>query len=101
MAAKKGHVKSGGRVAGTLNHQTSELRSFVSEIIYNNMQKIQADIEGLEPDKRIALFEKLLHFVLPKPQAAEFPIESGLVRYSCGTKTWVIPSNVIPSNDEG
>ena len=98
MGRNKGAKKTGGRTPGTLNHQTSELRSFVSEIIYDNMSTIKSDIEGLEPDKRIALFEKLLHFVLPKPQAAEFPIESGLMRCSCGSKTWVIPSN---NNNEG
>ena len=93
MAAIKGHKKAGGREKGTLNRQTAELRQFISGIIYENMPKIRADIEALEPERRIAIFEKLLSYVLPKPQAAEFPTEAGLMTVRSGNSSWVISAS--------
>lgn len=93
MSREKGTPKTGGRQAGTLNKQTAELRQFVGEIIYDNMPKIKADIETIEPEKRLALFEKLLSYVLPKPQSSMFPIEDGLMRVSSGSQSWVIPDD--------
>ena len=93
MSREKGTQKTGGREKGTLNKQTAELRNFVSEIIFSNMDKIKSDFEELEPEKRLMLFEKLLNYVLPKPQPADFPIESGLQRVHYGNKSFIITAN--------
>ena len=85
----KGSPKTGGREKGTLNKQTAELRAFVSEIIYSNMEQVKKDIVKVEPEKRLALFEKLLSYVLPKPQGASFPLEDGLTRMIVGKKEYI------------
>jgi len=86
----KGSPKTGGREKGTLNKQTAELRAFVSEIIYSNMEQVKKDIVKVEPEKRLALFEKLLSYVLPKPQGTSFPLEDGLTRLHVGNKTYTV-----------
>jgi len=93
MSRKKGTKKTGGREKGALNKQTAEIRQFVSEIVFENMNTIKTDISKLEADKRLIVLEKLLSYVLPKPQAAEFPIENGLCRVRCGSQSWVIANS--------
>ena len=91
MAQKKGQTGNpNGRPKGTLNKQTAELRQIISEIVFDNTVTIKTDIKKLEPEKRLILFEKLLSYVLPKPQSAEFPIEEGLVRARYGNQSWIM-----------
>ncbi|MBT3384399.1 MAG: hypothetical protein HN778_03015 [Prolixibacteraceae bacterium] len=63
--------KTGGRELGTPNKLTSELRKRISEFLTDNWEQIENDFIDLEPEKRIALFEKLLHYSLPRLQATQ------------------------------
>lgn len=71
MAAKKGHIKSGGRAAGTPNRATSDIRTFVKNMLDDNMYKLQADFDSLEPKDRLMMFERLLQYVIPKKREEE------------------------------
>jgi hypothetical protein len=62
-------VKTGGRVKGTPNKVTSTLREKISLFLDRKWGVIEQDFESLEPKDRIALFEKLLQYSIPKLQA--------------------------------
>ncbi|WP_084489977.1 hypothetical protein [Niabella ginsenosidivorans] len=66
---KKGTPKTGGRIAGTPNKVTGNLREWITAFIENNRGQIQQDWLALEPKDRIVLFERLLKYSLPQLQA--------------------------------
>jgi len=68
---KSGGNKTGGRTAGTPNKITSDLRTWISELIDDNREQIVEDLKDLEPQQRVAIFEKLLQYVIPKRQQQE------------------------------
>lgn len=63
--------KYGGRKKGTPNKDTKELRERVSDLIDNNFDRIQADLDQLEPKERLDFLVKLLEYGLPKLQRVE------------------------------
>lgn len=50
---------------GTPNKATEELRQKVKFIIESNIDKIQADLEAIEPKERLSFLVNLMKFVLP------------------------------------
>lgn len=60
--------KTGGRIAGTPNRLTSELRSKLKQVIDTELDRLPELIEGLPPEKRIELLIKLLPFIMPKTE---------------------------------
>ena len=69
MGLKKGMVNNPkGRTPGTPNRITAELRQRISDFLTANWTQFEKDFKGLEPEKRIAMYEKLLQYSLPKPQ---------------------------------
>ncbi len=62
----KGTRKTGGRKKGTPNKVTSDLRTFVSDMLNDNRAQIQKDMAELEPYERLRIYERLLSYVLPK-----------------------------------
>ena len=58
--------KTGGRVAGTPNKVSSELRKTLKGIIAAELDALPATLETLPPIVRIELVIKLLPFCLPK-----------------------------------
>ncbi len=64
--------KAGGRIAGTPNKVTADVRSTIKKIIEDNIEQVSADIASLSPKDRVAIIEKLLQYVIPKIQAVEF-----------------------------
>ena len=71
----KGTPKTGGRQAGTPNKVTTDLRTWVNDLLDSNRKQIVKDIKSLEPQQRIAAFEKLLSYALPKQQAVQATID--------------------------
>lgn len=70
MAFKKnqsGNPK--GRLKGTANKVTTDLRQWVNTFIDDNREQIKADWLLLDPKDRIQLFEKLLKYSLPTLQS--------------------------------
>jgi len=65
-----------GRPKGRGNFITMELRSWIKKILEDNQQQIEADLKALEPHQRVAMFEKLLNYVVPKCQAIEIETDT-------------------------
>ena len=75
MARKKGQLKTGGRAKGTPNKVTADLREWISDLLNNNKSVFETDLEKLEPQQRVAIFEKLLSYAIPKMQSVETKID--------------------------
>lgn len=63
--------KTGGRKAGQPNKITIELRSLLTEIVKDELQKLPELLNKLEPKDRAAMLEKFTGYVLPKMQIEE------------------------------
>lgn len=63
--------KTGGRVAGTPNKLTSELRERINDFLTINWNNLQADFESLEPKDKLLFYERLLQYGLPKLKTIE------------------------------
>ena len=57
--------KFGGRTKGTTNKTTAELREKFSLLLESNFDKLQKDIDLLEPKDRIKTILELAKFVVP------------------------------------
>ena len=67
MAPVKGVTNNpNGRPKGSKNKVNIELREEIAEFLRYNWPRIKADFHELDPEKRIALFEKMLQYALPK-----------------------------------
>jgi hypothetical protein len=62
-------IKTGGRVKGSLNVTTKELRTQIETILQGYFDKL--DFDQLKDQDKILLVSKLLNFVLPKLQSVE------------------------------
>lgn len=64
---KKGVTNNpNGRPKGSPNKITAELREFVCDILSENRELIRQDLQVVEPQQRLAFYEKLLQYALPK-----------------------------------
>jgi hypothetical protein len=72
----KGIRNVNGRPKGSLNLATSEIREKISLLIENNFDKIQSDIDLLEPKDRIKTILELAKFVIPVLRSTELVSES-------------------------
>lgn len=55
-----------GRGANTPNKVTKIMRERVIKILDNNWQRIQEDLDSLEPKDRLNFLEKMMSYTLPK-----------------------------------
>lgn len=58
--------KTGGRVAGTPNKVTSELRKTLKGIVAGELESLPGTLGELPPRERLDLLIKLLPFCMPK-----------------------------------
>lgn len=63
--------KTGGRAAGTPNRVTTAVRQVITAAVdgYYHSQQFIDDIRALEPKDRVAVFERLSAYVIPKLQS--------------------------------
>jgi len=67
MGFKKGHSGNPeGKPKGAKNKVTIALKERVTLLIENNFEKIEADINKLEPKERVQAIIKLMEFVIPR-----------------------------------
>ena len=69
MSKVKGTPKTGGRGKGTPNKATSEIRLWLSGLIEDNLEQIEADLKALEPKDRLLILEKFMQYTIPKMQS--------------------------------
>jgi hypothetical protein len=70
--------KTGGRVAGTPNRLTKELRTVLRDMIADELDALPKTLEGLTAKERLDVVIKLLPFCLPKVQAVNGNYDSPL-----------------------
>jgi hypothetical protein len=70
-------IKTGGRVIGSLNHTSKEVRNIIKEYIDNELLNIEDLLNDLQPRERLDFIIKLLPYVLSKlaPEPIEQPKE--------------------------
>lgn len=68
----KGTQNLNGRPKGSLNLATAEIRESFNLLVQNNIDKLQEDIDSLEPKDRIRTILDLAKFVLPTLKSTEF-----------------------------
>lgn len=62
-------VKYGGRVAGTPNKVTGDLRASIQAFLDANWCKVQKEFDQLEAKDKLLFIDKMLAYSLPKLQA--------------------------------
>ena len=62
----KGLPKTGGRMKGSLNLTTNQMKQKVQIFIESNFDQIQADFQLLEPRERVTLYERMLKYIIPQ-----------------------------------
>ena len=60
--------KFGGRVKGTPNKTTSEIRDLLKLILENEIKVLPETIKNLKPNQKADIVFKLIQFVLPNPE---------------------------------
>ena len=70
MVFRKGEVGNPkGRPKGTPNKVTTELKTWIQELIDGNRSKFEKDLDALEPKDRLQVLNSFLQYVVPKQQA--------------------------------
>lgn len=71
MKFKNEHTKVGGRVKGTPNVITAEIRSMIAEIVKGNIGQVKEDLKAMKPKDRVDAIAKLLPYIVPKMMEAK------------------------------
>ena len=70
MGLKKGQTNNPrGRPKGKPNKATTDLRTFINELLQDNLDLIVSDLGRLESRDRLQILEKLMQYVIPKQQS--------------------------------
>ena len=64
-------INRNGRPKGTPNKTTNEIKGMFQLLLENNIDRLQADFDELQPNERIRYFLDLASFVIPKQKAIE------------------------------
>ena len=59
-------IKTGGRIKGTPNRLTKELRIALKNIMFQEIESIPEQLKFLDPKDRLELIIKLMPYVFPK-----------------------------------
>ena len=70
--------KTGGRIAGTPNKVTSDVKSRIATLIDQQFDAITSDLEQLEPKDRVTAYLKFLEYVLPKQREQNLNVSARL-----------------------
>jgi hypothetical protein len=71
MSRIKGSDKTGGRMAGTPNKVTCELKEWITSILEEGKEQFMNDMRSLSPIDRVRVYTSLLNYVLPKQQSMD------------------------------
>jgi hypothetical protein len=73
MRDDKGRFAEGneGRPKGSVNKSSNEIRETFQLLLENNIEKIQEDLNELDPKDRIKLLLDLSSFIIPKMKSVD------------------------------
>jgi hypothetical protein len=74
-----GIPKTGGRQPGSGNKVTTELKHWITELIEDNKPQFVENLKKLEPEKHVQIMERLMAYIVPKPQNIDLQIEYRLL----------------------
>lgn len=66
---QKGLPKTGGRLQGSLNHNTKEIKQWVTSILESNQAIFENDLAKIEPKDRLQIMVALLKYSIPTLQS--------------------------------
>ena len=69
MGRAKGTPKTGGRVKGTPNKATKEVREWIYELLSSERTHFEKCLKKLEPEDFVKAYMSLMVYVAPKMQA--------------------------------
>jgi len=76
MGLPKGTTNNpAGRPPGTRNKVTNELKQWITGLIDGNREQFERDLAAVEPEKRLAVLEKLIQYVIPRQQSVDINTE--------------------------
>lgn len=66
---EKGHTNNpNGRPKGTPNKVTSEIKTWLAELLEESHDQIKSDLKAVDPEARLRLLFSLLPYIIPKQQ---------------------------------
>jgi|GEM_PF-3583954 len=65
MPFQKGREKTGGRVKGSKNKTTQEIRDALQKVLSNKIEDLEADLETMSEFKQWTILNSVAKFVLP------------------------------------
>ena len=72
---QKGTPKTGGRQPGSQNKVTRELKQWLQKVVDDNKEQFTQDLKAVEPEKRLAVVERLISYLIAKPVNMDIQIE--------------------------
>jgi len=60
-----------GRLAGTPNKATTEIKEAFQMLLEDNLPTLQRDISSLEPKERVKIMLELASFIIPKMKSVD------------------------------
>jgi hypothetical protein len=75
MSRPKGLEKTGGRQPGSKNKAGAEIKQWIESIIQANKTDFEQCLKMLEPKDRVSAIEKLMSYVVAKPQNLDISME--------------------------
>jgi len=64
---KPGSPKTGGRKPGSANKTSAAVKTFLNDFFEANKEQVIVDFQELQPKDRLAFFEKVIAYLMPKP----------------------------------
>lgn len=68
-------LKTGGRLPGSQNAVTKEIKAMITQFIEGNLSDLQGNYDKLEPEKKLQFFKDLLQYAIPKQREVKSDFE--------------------------
>ena len=68
-------INRAGRPKGSQNKTTTDLRQRITELMEKNFERIEADFNKLDSEKRLTILERYLKYCLPPLQSLNVQAE--------------------------
>ncbi len=64
-----------GRPVGSQNKVTRELKQWIMQVVDDNREQFTQDLAAVEPEKRLAVVERLISYLVAKPVNMDIQVE--------------------------